>query len=45
VVGVLVGNNLIKVIATEDEGESFNIGDRVMVVSKAFNPLIMKIRD
>ncbi len=45
VVGVLVGNNLIKVIATEDEGESLNIGDKVMVVSKAFNPLIMKIRD
>ena len=43
VVGVLVGNNLIKVIATDDEGESLNIGDKVMVVSKAFNPLIMKI--
>jgi len=43
VVGVLVGNNLIKVIATDDEGDSLNIGDRVMVVSKAFNPLIMKI--
>jgi molybdate transport system ATP-binding protein len=45
VVGVLVGNNLIKVIATEDEGESLNIGDRVMVVSKAFNPLILKLND
>jgi molybdate transport system ATP-binding protein len=45
VIGVLVGNNLIKVIATEDEGESLKIGDKVMVVSKAFNPLIMKIRD
>jgi molybdate transport system ATP-binding protein len=43
VVGVLVGNNLIKVIATDDEGESLNIGDKVMVVSKAFNTLIMKI--
>lgn len=43
VVGVLVGNNLIKVIATDDEGDSLNIGDRVMVVSKAFNPLIMKL--
>jgi len=45
VIGVLVGNNLIKVIATEDEGESLNIGDKVMVVSKAFNPLILKLND
>jgi len=43
VIGVLVGNNLIKVIATDDEGDSLNIGDKVMVVSKAFNPLIMKL--
>ncbi len=45
VIGVLVGNNLIKVIATEDEGNSLNIGDKVMVVSKAFNPLILKMNN
>jgi len=45
VIGVLVGNNLIKVIATEDEGDSLNIGDKVMVVSKAFNPLILKLNN
>jgi molybdate transport system ATP-binding protein len=45
VVGVLVGNNLIKVIATEEEGNQLGIGDKVMVVSKAFNPLIMKIEN
>ena len=45
VIGVLVGNNLIKVIATEDEGDSLNIGDKVMVVSKAFNPLILKLKN
>ena len=43
VIGVLVGNNLIKVIATEDEGDSLKLGDKVMVVSKAFNPLIIKL--
>lgn len=43
VLGVLVGNNLIKVIATEEESNSIDVGDRVMVVSKAFNPLVMKI--
>jgi len=45
VIGVLVGNNLIKVIATENEGESLCIGDKVMVVSKAFNPLILKLNN
>ena len=45
VIGVLVGNNLIKVIATEDEGDSLKLGDKVMVVSKAFNPLIIKLND
>ncbi len=45
VIGVLVGNNLIKVIATDEEGDSLNIGDKVMVVSKAFNPLIIKLND
>jgi molybdate transport system ATP-binding protein len=45
VIGVLVGNNLIKVIATEEEGTALNIGDKVMVVSKAFNPLIIKMNN
>ena len=45
VIGVLVGNNLIKVIATEDEANTLKIGDKVMVVSKAFNPLIMKLNN
>jgi len=45
VVGVLVGNNLIKVIATEEEGNALKVGDKVMVVSKAFNPLIIKLNN
>jgi len=45
VIGVLVGNNLIKVIATEEEADALNLGDKVMVVSKAFNPLILKINN
>jgi molybdate transport system ATP-binding protein len=44
VMGVLVGNNLVKVIATEEEASNLDLGDRVMVVSKAFNPLIMKLK-
>jgi len=43
VVTVLIGNDVVKVIATEEEVESLHTGDRVMVASKAFNPIIMKI--
>ncbi len=43
IVNVLVGNNIVKVIATEDEMKNLSPGDKVMIVSKAFNPLIIKI--
>ena len=43
IVNVLVGNNIIKVIATEAEMKDLSPGDKVMIVSKAFNPLIIKI--
>ena len=43
IVSVLVGNNIIKVIAVKEEAENLNVGDKVMIVSKAFNPLIIKL--
>lgn len=43
IISVLVGNNIIKVIASEEEAEELKTGDKVMIVSKAFNPLIIKI--
>lgn len=44
VVTVITGNNqIIKVIAFENDLESLKIGDRVMVYSKAFNPIISKL--
>jgi len=43
IVSVLVGNNIIKVIATLEEIENLKTGDKVMIVSKAFNPLIIKL--
>jgi len=43
IVSVLVGNNIIKVIATREEIENLKTGDKVMIVSKAFNPLIIKL--
>ena len=43
IVTVLVQNNIIKVIAEENEVDSLTIGDRVIVASKAFNPIIYKL--
>jgi molybdate transport system ATP-binding protein len=33
----------VKIIADEAEIKEMNIGDKVMVASKAFNPVIQKI--
>jgi molybdate transport system ATP-binding protein len=43
IVSVLIGNNLVKVVADEREAIQLAIGDKVLVASKAFNPIIQKI--
>ncbi|MEH6408282.1 MAG: ABC transporter ATP-binding protein, partial [Leeuwenhoekiella sp.] len=43
IVTVLIGNNLVKVIAQQSEINDLNVGDKVLVASKAFNPVIQKI--
>ena len=43
VVSVLVGNSLVKIVADESEISHLHIGDKVMIASKAFNPIIEKI--
>ena len=43
VIQVLSGNNIIKVVATEDEVTNFKIGQKVLVASKAFNPIIQVV--
>lgn len=43
IVTALVQNNMVKIIAQESEIKDMNIGDKVMLVSKAFNPIIYKI--
>ncbi|WP_163410076.1 ABC transporter ATP-binding protein [Flavobacterium ajazii] len=40
IVQVSSGNSIIKVVATEDEIKDFKIGQKVLVASKAFNPII-----
>ena len=43
IVTVQIGNNLTKVVATEEEAKDWRIGDRVLIATKAFNPIILKI--
>lgn len=43
IVSVLIGNDLVKVIADQTEVENLKAGDQVLVASKAFNPIIQKI--
>lgn len=42
-VTVLVGNQLVRVIATADEASQLKIGNKVMLFSKAFNPMVLKL--
>jgi ABC-type sulfate/molybdate transport systems, ATPase component len=45
IVTVITGNNqIIKVIAFESDLETLKTGDQVMVYSKAFNPIITKLK-
>ena len=43
IVTVLIGKDLVKVIANDQEATSLCIGDKVLIASKAFNPIIHKI--
>ena len=43
VVSVLIQNQVIKVIAQEEEVKDIGIGTKVLIASKAFNPVIQKI--
>lgn len=43
IVSVLIGNNVVKVVADINDIGNFGLGDKVFVASKAFNPIIQKI--
>lgn len=43
IVTVLIQNQLVKVIAQEKEIRDLHVGDRVLVASKAFNPVLQKL--
>jgi molybdate transport system ATP-binding protein len=42
-VTLLVGNQVVRVIATPDEARNLKQGDRVMLMSKAFNPVLVPV--
>jgi molybdate transport system ATP-binding protein len=44
-VTVLVGNQIVTVIATAEEIAGIGIGDRVTLMAKAFNPMLIKIKN
>lgn len=43
VVSVLIGNSLLKVVAAEEEVRELSVGDRVLVMSAVFSPVLQKI--
>jgi len=43
IVSILSGNSIVKVIATSSELAGLHIGQKVMIASKAFNPIILPI--
>ncbi len=42
---IKIGQNISKVVATTKEVENIKIGDKIMVSTKAFNPLILKYNE
>jgi len=44
IISILAENSIVKVIATENEIHQYKIGQKVVVASKAFNPIIQIIK-
>ena len=43
IVKIIAGNSVMKVMVTKQEASERNTGDRVLVTSKAFNPVLIKL--
>ena len=43
IITILIGQQLTKVVATDSEIAELKVGDKVVVASKAFNPMIFKM--
>jgi molybdate transport system ATP-binding protein len=44
IVKIISGNNLIKVMVTKQEASELQVGDKVLITSKAFNPVLIKLQ-
>jgi len=42
IITILVGNSPVKVVASNEEIEGLSLGSKIIVASKAFNPIIIK---
>lgn len=42
---ILIGTNIVKIVAEEDDVKDLMPGDKILVASKAFNPIIHKLRN
>jgi molybdate transport system ATP-binding protein len=40
---IQIGKDVVNIVAEETEGKNLNIGDKILVSAKAFNPIIQKI--
>ena len=43
IVNIISGKNIIKLISTDDEITGLSVGDKVIIASKTFNPILIKI--
>ncbi len=43
IVTILIGSNFVKIVAEENDIKTITVGDKIIVASKAFNPLLQKI--
>ncbi|MDW7693467.1 ATP-binding cassette domain-containing protein [Flammeovirgaceae bacterium SG7u.111] len=43
ILSILIGKEVVKVVADEAEAQALSLGDKVLVASKAFNPIIKKL--
>jgi len=44
ILSIQVGNGIVRVLATDEEMADLGMGDKVIIASKAFNPIVMKYK-
>ena len=45
IVKIISGNNIMKVMVTKQEASTLTTGDKVLITSKAFNPVLIKLNE